>query len=307
MKGLELSRIFWEEVGKPAFLKDCPEVLEHAVVGLVGEGSECYGFDDEISHDHDFGPGFCMWLEDEEMAAYGQKAADIYNSLPKEFMGFERLRQMEVTASRVGVMSVKSFYQRYTGQQTPPKTIRDWRMIPKNAFAILTNGEIFLENPGEFMTYRKALLDYFPEDLRLKKLAKECALAAQQGQYNYLRCLRHDEKTAAFIALGEFIGNVHQIVFLLEKRYAPYYKWTQKMLRTISPLGENIAGLIDKLVDASAWEKVNIIEDISKLIIEELQWRGLSYSSSTFLLDHAPEIQMKIKDESLIRLPLMSE
>ena len=51
MKGLELARKYWEELGRPAFEKECPQVLERACVGLAGEGSECFGFDDEFSRD----------------------------------------------------------------------------------------------------------------------------------------------------------------------------------------------------------------------------------------------------------------
>ena len=47
MKGLELSRAYWEKCALPLFRRELPAFLERAAVGLVGEGSECFGFDDE--------------------------------------------------------------------------------------------------------------------------------------------------------------------------------------------------------------------------------------------------------------------
>ena len=49
MQGLELAKRYYEEVGRPMLERDFPELLPRLAAGLVGEGSECLGFDDELS------------------------------------------------------------------------------------------------------------------------------------------------------------------------------------------------------------------------------------------------------------------
>ena len=53
--------------------KEFADNLPRMAAGLVGEGSECYGFDDEISRDHDFGPSFQIFIPREDMAVYGDE------------------------------------------------------------------------------------------------------------------------------------------------------------------------------------------------------------------------------------------
>ena len=65
MKGIELSRGFYIEYGMPMLKKSFPELLDKIAVGLVGHGSECFGFDDDISKEHDFSAGLCIWLPEE--------------------------------------------------------------------------------------------------------------------------------------------------------------------------------------------------------------------------------------------------
>ena len=60
MQGLELAKRYYEEVGRP--MRDAEWFWAWLREGLVGEGSECLGFDDAISQDHDFGAGFCLWF-----------------------------------------------------------------------------------------------------------------------------------------------------------------------------------------------------------------------------------------------------
>ena len=62
MKGMELSRRYFEEYGRTMIDEKLSRYREYIAAGLVGEGSECFGFDDQLSADHDFGPAFCIWI-----------------------------------------------------------------------------------------------------------------------------------------------------------------------------------------------------------------------------------------------------
>ena len=46
--GLKLARAYWNEYGKPLIAERYPEYQGRIATGLVGHGSECYGFDDEL-------------------------------------------------------------------------------------------------------------------------------------------------------------------------------------------------------------------------------------------------------------------
>lgn len=90
LSGLKLAKAYWDEVGRPMIEAKYPEYVGRIAVGLVGHGSECYGFDDGYSHDHDFGPRFCLWLTDEDYAAIGERLQADYDALPRDFRGFVR-------------------------------------------------------------------------------------------------------------------------------------------------------------------------------------------------------------------------
>ncbi len=73
--------------------------------------------------------------------------------------------------------------------------------------------------------YRNALLPCYPEDVRLKKLAARAATMAQSGQYNYYRMMRRGDVFGARLALGEFLNAALSMMYLLNFRYEPFYKW----------------------------------------------------------------------------------
>lgn len=305
LKGLELCRAYWEDVGKTAFAGE-DELLAHAAVGLVGEGSDCFGYDDDISRDHDWGPGFCLWFTAENYAKYGKRAQELYAAMPEEYKGFRRLRVSENTAGRVGVQELGAFFARYTGLERPPETLHEWRLVPEYGLAALTNGEVFSDPVGELTRYRETLFGYYPEELRRKKLAAACALAGQSGQYNYYRCIRRGETVAAMQALAEFISQSQRIAFLLNRRYAPYYKWTSRALRELPLMGKELDGKYRFLAERM-YGRERFIEDIAAVLIREMRRQELSDSGSDFLLHHGECMQSRLTEPELSALPLMAE
>ena len=125
MKGLEISKAFYYEYGKPMLEERFPEIVPHLAAGLIGSGSECYGYDDEVSKDHDFEPGFCIFLPGEDVvdrkAAFALERA--YAALPKEYRGLRRAIVSPVGGQRHGVIRTADFLADKTGTKDGKLTV----------------------------------------------------------------------------------------------------------------------------------------------------------------------------------------
>ena len=308
MKGLELSLKYYQEICRPELEKLFPGQIDRIAFGLVGDGSECYGYDDEISQDHDFGPRAMLWVTQEDYLKLGAALSDAASKLPKTFLGFRGVNTSQYGEGREGVFAIPAFYKRYIGMGRPPETINEWRMIPEVNLSIATNGEVFSDPLGEFTKFRNTLNAGYPEDLRLKKMAARCMKMAQSGQYNYRRSLRRNEFVAAFMAAAEFTDAACSMIYLMNNRYKPFYKWMHRGLKALPVLGVQAFELLKVLAASdNRLDCADSIETLSALIIDRLKKSGLTNSSSDFLLDHGPQIQSRILDEKLRSMPIWGE
>lgn len=299
MKGLDLAERYFETYGLP-LIRKFEDYSDRMAAGLVGDGSECFGFDDQISQDHDWGPGFCLWLSDADYQTIGDVLEKAFLSLPTSFLGYGPRMTSEWGFGRTGVFSIPGFYQLYTGLDHLPQSLEEWLYIPENSLAACTNGRVFYDPMGEFSSWRETFLGFYPEDIRLKKIASRCMTLAQFGQYNFRRCVRRKDFFSARYAETKFCADAISMVFLLNRRYTPFFKWMHRALADLPIMGKWLQEKIQQMVQTADYEnKADLIEQISSRIVSQLRSQNLSESDSAFLLDHGPQVQQKIKDENL--------
>jgi len=305
MKGIELALKYYEEFGKPMLEEKFKDKLNRICVGLVGHGSECFGFDDEVSQDHDFEPGFCIWLTEEDERDFGFRLFRAYQELPTEYLGISIQDKSLFGSDTKGVHTIEEFYSFYTGSRIIPNTLEEWMNIPDFYLAEATNGIVFADPVGEFTKIRNQLL-HRPNDVRLKKLASCIFNMAQIGQYNYERCMKHGEFTAAAVCLADYAKYTAQAIYLLNNAYAPYYKWLFKGLKNLSILSDVSLQLEDLMKEPYHLERSKkIIEEIAQKVIQEIRNQGLSERTEDYLEPYAYCINDKIKDGNLRTLPIM--
>lgn len=265
VSGLKLARAFWTQMGKPMIAAKYPQYAGRIAAGLVGHGSECYGFDDAYSQDHDFGPRFCLWLTDEDYAAIGEQLEADYEALPRKFsvdaqghVTFEAHARSDASGAfpsagagspvtpraqganrRDGVFRIGDFFESITGYRTAPAQTapHEWLMLQESTLAAATNGEVFADPTGLFSKTRQGFKN-MPDDVRLALISKRLGMIAQAGQYNLPRSLKRGDGAAAWLSIHEFVQATASLVFLVNVPmvvgYMPYYKWQFAALRKLS-------------------------------------------------------------------------
>ncbi len=303
MKGLELSKAYFEKYGKPMLQEQFSDYTDKIAVGLVGHGSECFGFDDEVSLDHDFEPGFCIFIRKQDEKELSFKLMRAYNSLPKELDGVKIQEKSAYGNKGKGVLIIEDFYKAYTGRNGAPETIGDWLYTPSHYFAEATNGEVFFDNLGEFTRIREEILLGMPEDIRLKKISSELLNMAQTGQYNYTRMLKRGDTAAAALSLARFTESGCKLIHLLNKTHAPYYKWLLKSAENQVVLGDKVS-LLRMLWEESKSEneKQELVESFCQAVVEELIAFGLTKNGGNYLEPHSFYVNENIEDGEIRNL-----
>ena len=336
--GMQLAQSYWQTYGKP--LLNQPKFAKYKnriAAGLVGHGSECYGFDDAISRDHDFGPGFCLWLTDEDYAKIGADLQNAYDALPRKYAGFDsrnetpRAKSCE-SSKRVGVFHISKFFENLTGFPTAPAENEPhlWLSLSESTLAAATNGKIFADPLGEFSKARQSF-KLMPDDVRISLISRRLGMISQAGQYNFPRMIARKDASAAWLSINEFVRATASLVFLLNNPvtagYLPYYKWQFAALRKLSNRMASrlpeVCGKLESVMRLSSAacfggdgsggdgfgeggkgagiaqkQVTQIIDSICEDIVRELQYEGLSNCGERFLEWQRPYVEAHINSRA---------
>lgn len=323
---LHVCKRFYEMHGIKMIHEEFPDYEARIAVGLVGEGSECFGYDDAISRDHDFALGFCLWLSEEDYRSIGGMLQKSYEQLLVDF-GDEFLRENgieaptksvnKVLSHRRGVSSVREFYENLLNVKVQ-KTSEggyilpdSWRQISEEKLAAATNGMVFRDDTGAFTKIRENLLEYYPTKVWMMRLAEKLHGFAQTAQTNYARMMARQDYVTANLCVAKGMQYTMEIIYLLNQKYAPYYKWMRKGLQSLL-LIDSVAPILDRIAvipnQAAAWEGrsysayetnykdeiVSCFEDIAEYLLMELKMQGVVKGTDTFLDVYAQDLVQRV-------------
>lgn len=326
-KGLTISREYYEAVGLPMLKDKYAGYYDQMTIGHLGEGSDCYGFDDVISRDHDWGIGFSIWLEDELYDQIGESLTQDYEELPKTWNGYERLTLL-TGRHRIGVHKVSDYIKYYIGvkaysewKATGKLTRESFLQMESYQLAVLCNGDIYhVNDDSELIRLRQYLMQFYDDSTLCVLLAEHICRFGQNAQYNYSRMRQRGDDLSAWMMLAEGMKEALKVGYLCNQIYAPHDKWLVKGAETFTRLPE----LIEKIQSIYQAETIRLrnqdsitdpdqknaeivdqmIEELAVTLLEELLEQGyignarlITLSDGDYLdnyLEHyGPELQLR--------------
>lgn len=279
LTGLQLAEAYYETYGRQMIATRFPAYENKIAVGFVGPGSDCFGFDDKISRDHDWGPGFCLWVTDETWEEIGESLQQAYGELPDEFMGYRRTARVNALGKR-GVLRISEFYEGLLGAKTYEEI--SWKEVSDASFAAAVNGKVFRDEEGIFSGFRRKLQEGYPKDILYLKIAQSATKFAQSAEYNFPRMLDRGDKLTANMMVWDGIREAMLLQHYIEDRYPPHEKWLRTSL-LLSDTGRKVTEFLERIC-------LSVAGDGSELLRQQLERLGDFFAREMYGLDIISDI-----------------
>lgn len=250
--GAELSRSFFLGAVRPLVSGAFPG-LPYAAA-LVGYGSDVLGYDDGRSQDHDWGCRVTLLVTSPGPAVLAALDDRLERDLPAVFAGrpvrFPTTRDPRVR-HRVEVTTVPSFVTARLGvdatRQLGPV---DWLVMTGQGVLEVTAGPVFHDGPGTLTEVRRRLA-WYPDDVWRYVLAAGWTRISQELPYVGRTGELGDDSGSRIVA-ARLARGIVQLGLLLDRRWAPYAKWTGVAFAR-TPISGAVAPLVARALGARTW------------------------------------------------------
>lgn len=327
IKGLELSRLLYEEAVRPLLALHFPNLRYSAA--LLGSGSEVLGFDTAQSMDHSWGPRLMLFLSEADFTGY-QKQIDhlLRRELPATIHGIPTnlavVRADPPVAAdadgtlpnhRVQIIQIDHFFRDFLRiDPYHDLSVIEWLTIPEQILRSVTAGRVFHDGLGELEPIR-ARLRYYPHDVWLYLLANQWGRIGEEEAF-VGRCGQVGDELGSRIVAGRLIRDLMRLCFLMERQYAPYIKWLGSGFQQLA-CAERLTPIFHRVLNAQDWREREqamsaayelVAEQHNQLGITQPLWTKVSpFYERPFSVIHADRfaeaIRTAINSEEVLALP----
>jgi hypothetical protein len=273
--GLAISQEFIKSILLPLLQEELKEDYDRIAVAVVGTGSDVLGLDDEVSRDHHWGPRANIMYPREHASRLEPQVKKTLGKVPAKFGQFDV--QVNIgNMTGVCCSEIESFFRHFLGTDQFPSQDLDWLKLCEVDLFHVTAGTIVYDGLGQ-LSQRCNALSLYPENVWKKRLADWCMyVTGRDAPYNLHRVSKRQDDLTCSIYFGLCVKRLMELCFTLNRRYAPYTKWLNRMFRELPNYADQLAPLIDIAVAEPAWDKkVRILIDANYVVADALADLGL--------------------------------
>ncbi len=274
---IDESQEFWSEVVLPLLQTHCPAETAQMAAGFYGYGSDVLRLDDDYSTDHHFGLRVNILIPQALMDSRGKAIEDTLAALlPQQWRGRE-LREGYTRTKGVALASLDHHLRSTIGLDHAPRTLTEWLSIPEEDITHIIAGEVWHDPTGQLSTIRTALLAYYPEPVRLRRLAHWSRYFSGMGVYALKRALLRHNTLYANSTFARSLRWGVQMAFMLDRTYYPYDKWLTEMFHRLPRMGPRLAHIVEKapLLSMGWDEKLTLLNEMSDILDQTMVEDGL--------------------------------